>query len=279
MRARTMLVLLAASLGVAFWTDRTAFAAPPWVDRPLTLPGGDWAFDFGMGVEHVPDPVDNTVGVNAEMAVGLTNRVELGVRTGLRLGDFDSRVYDADFYGRLFDRQTLAVGAEGAEVLANPEVRIRGALVREEIVELALEGRVVLPFANDTDAGMLFGMPMAFHLGNRVRLDVGVYVPVIFFPNNAQAALSVPVDVWIQATRRLWLGPMTGVVFNGLANSNCGAPGAPRLPCGSGSVSLGFGLGYQITRALDLKGMLLFPDINDDSRDFGFGVGFQVRIE
>src|SRR5262249_54203362 len=122
-----------------------ALAAPPWVDRHLTLPGGDWAFDFGAGIAHVARPVapDVTgVGVNIEMAVGLTNRVELGVRTGLRLGDADSRGVEADNYGRLFDRQYFD-GADG--VLANPELRVRGALVREEVFELALEGRLVAP--------------------------------------------------------------------------------------------------------------------------------------
>jgi hypothetical protein len=137
-----------------------AAAAPPWVDRHLTLPRGDWALDFGLGVSHVqpappPFPDDSGLGINAEVAVGLATRVELGVRTGLRLGDAADRATRGDSYGRLFDRQTFATGAE---VLANPEVRVRGALVREAIVELGLEGRVVLPFEPGTSAGALFGV-------------------------------------------------------------------------------------------------------------------------
>ena len=47
------------------------------------------------------------------------------------------------------------------------------------------------------------------------------------------------------------------------------------------SWSFGFGLGYSITRALDLKAMMLMPGINhtEDARNFGAGVGIQVRIE
>jgi hypothetical protein len=245
---------------------RMAYAAAPWVDRSLTLPGGDWAFDVGLGVGHVPAPRDDAgVGLNMEMAVGITRRVELGLRTGLRFGDGFERAIAGDSYGRLFDRQTFD---GGAEVLANPEVRVRGALVRGSVVELALEGRLVVPFADGTDAGALFGVPMAFHLGDRVRLDVGAYLPIVFLPHNPSLAIHVPVDLWIQATPRLWIGPMTGVAFERVGDSN-----------GSQNVSLGFGLGYSITHYLDFKGMFLFPTINNDSRVFGGGAGIQVRIE
>jgi hypothetical protein len=258
--------LAAVSAAVAFSCD--VAAAPPWVDRTLTLPGGDWAFDFGLGVGHVP-PRDSTgVGINAEMAVGLTSRIELGLRTGMRFGDDFDRGINADDYGRLFDRQTLGPDAEGAEVLANPEVRIRGALVRGEVFELALEGRVVPPFAFGTNAGVVFGVPMAFHFGSRVRLDLGVYTPTVFIPHDATLGIHVPVDLWIQVTDRLWLGPMSGIAFERVGKNN-----------GSQNLSLGFGLGYSFTRFLDLKTMFLFPDINNDSGVFGAGVGIQVRIE
>ena len=245
---------------------RAAHAAGPWVDRPLTLPAGDWAFDFGLGVGHVPAPGDETgVGVNADMAVGLTSRVELGLRTGLRFGDGFERAIGGDSYGRLFDWQTFD---EGADVMANPELRVRGALVRGSVFELALEGRLVVPFADGTDAGALFGVPMALHLGDRVRLDLGVYLPVVFVPNDTSFAIHVPIDLWIQASRRLWLGPMTGVAFERVGDSN-----------GSQSVSLGFGLGYAITHYLDFKAMFLFPTLNNESRVFGGGAGIEVRIE
>jgi hypothetical protein len=210
------------------------------------------------------------------MAVGIIDRLEIGFRGGLRPGDDVARSPLADQYGRLFDRQTFAAGAD---VLANPEFRIRGALVRHSILELALEGRVVLPFAPRTAAGVMFGMPLAFHFGDRVRLDTGVFVPVIFTNDpNETFAISVPVDLWIQITQALWLGPMSGVRFT--QYGNCGPGPGPQNNCPTSTdVSLGFGLGYQITRIIDFKTMLLFPTINNDSRVFGAGAGVQIRIE
>jgi hypothetical protein len=246
----------------------TASGAPPWVDRHLTPPAGDWAFDVGLGVGHVrPDPAaeDTAAGINAEMGVGVTNRVEIGLRTGIRFGDLAARSIHADEFGRLFDRQTFGVGAE---VLANPELRVRGAPLRGRVAELALEGRVVLPFENRTDAGLLFGMPLAFHIGARVRLDTGIYVPVVFRRPLTYVALSAPLDVWIQASPRVWLGPMTGIVVRQLGDTGSQT-----------DVSLGFGFGYQITRYLDFKAMVLFPTLSNDSRFFGGGAGIEIRIE
>jgi hypothetical protein len=264
--------ILAAVAGLATMSvGSSALAAPPWVDRPLTLPAGDFAFDFGLGVGHVPGPADNTsAGINAEMGVGLTNRIELGVRTGIRFGDAFDRGIDPDAYGRLFDRETFD---EGGDVLANPEVRVTGAIVRGPIAEVALEGRVILPLADNSGAGVMFGVPMAFHLGDRVRLDMGVYSPLVFPPGPADAVFSIdaPIDVWIQATPRFWIGPMSGLVFENVNNANGGREHT--------DLSLGVGLGYEITHAIDFKASFLFPDINDESRVFGFGAGVQLRIE
>src|SRR5579859_3346969 len=118
---------------VACCLSSDALAAPPWVDRPLTLPEADWAFDFGAGIAHRPDPDDTALGMNLEMNVGLTPRVELGVRTGVRFGDHAERGLEADNFGRFFDRQYFD-GDSGP--IANPELRVRGALVRLPVFEL-----------------------------------------------------------------------------------------------------------------------------------------------
>jgi hypothetical protein len=273
MRGRLLVssLLFAACSAVLALETREAHGAPPWVDRHLTLPGGDWAFDFGLGIGHEsPGPVPDVtgVGINAEMAVGLTDRVELGVRTGLRFGDRGERGVEADLYGRLFDRQYF--DGDGG-VMANPEVRVRGALVRGSVFELALEGRLIVPVEGNT-AGALFGVPLMFHLGNRVRLDTGGFTPIIFGNDAVQTRVDIrlPLDVWIQASPRLWLGPMTGVVF-----SDVGRPPA------RADLSLGFGLGYQITHYLDFKAMLLFPEVTNPNfgPPFGVGAGVEIRIE
>jgi hypothetical protein len=254
-----------AALASAALLGGEAAAAPPWVDRTLTLPSGDWAFDVSLGIGHVPAPTDNTgAGVNLEMAVGITDRIELGVRTGLRVGDEPNRGIEADGYGRLFDRQYFD-GRDG--IVANPEVRITGAIVRTSIVELGVEGRLIVPIEGGSNAGLEPGLPIRFHLGDAVRLDTGVWVPIVV-GNPSALGISLPLDVWIQVARRVWLGPMTGLgVYNvsGQASNTY--------------VSLGFGLGYQISRIVDFKTMFLFPALNDDSRLFGLGAGVQIRIE
>ena len=96
-----------------------------------------------------------------------------------------------------------------------------------------------------------------------------MYVPAIFVDASTTATLfNAPFDLWFQATGRLWLGPMSGFVFHSETIDGRDVP-------------LGFGLGYQILRTLDLKTQLLFPAITDDYglQSFGFGVGIQVRIE
>jgi hypothetical protein len=272
---RALLVFLTLAVGaIVLFAPRGARAAPPWVDRHLTLPRGDWAFDFGLGVGHarLPDPApeDTAAGVNVEMAVGVADRLQIGLRTGVRFGDDFERSIRADQYGRLFDRQTFATGPS---VLANPELRVDGAVVRGRVAEIALEGRIVFPFETGTDAGLLFGVPFAFHLGDRVRLDVGVYVPIVVDRPTADVAVDVPVDIWIQASARVWLGPMTGLAFRHVV-----ARPAP-LPGPQNDFSLGFGFGYEIVRYLDFKAMVLFPTIAQDSRLFGAGAGVELRIE
>jgi hypothetical protein len=262
-------LLSASGLAVALATVAgRAEAAPPWVERHLTMPSGTWAFDLGLGVGHVGGPRDNTaVGMNLEMAVAI-DRVELGVRTGLRPGDEPVRGIEADSYGRLFDRQYFD---GGANVLANPEFRVRVAILRGPVADLAVEGRVIIPIDPGV-AGLEPGLPLAFHLGDRVRLDTGVWLP-IYTGQDSFVGISVPFDLWFQITPRLWLGPMTGIAANHL-----GAP--PPAPFRNNAyVSFGFGLGYQITHFLDFKTMLLFPDISDDSNIFGVGAGVQIRIE
>jgi hypothetical protein len=242
---------------------RTADAAPPWVERHITLPEHDWAFDFGLGVarDYEAQLHPGRAGFNLEGAVSPVSGLELGFRTGLRIDDTNNS--RADDYGRLFDRQTFDAGNG---TFANPELRVRGAIVRSTIVELALEGRAALPVNTGTEFGAEFGVPIMFHLGDAARIDTGIWVPVTF-STPIDTAFSAPIDLWFQPTRRLWLGPMSGFVFHNVNNQL--------------NIPLGFGLGYQFTHALDLKTQFLFPAINQTqgAQSFGLGVGIQVRVE
>lgn len=261
----------AALIAASILVPSTGHAAPPWVDRRLTPLSGQWLFDFGLGLGHVP--YDTGGGMNLELGVGLTDRVELGVRTGVRFGDDAERGIEADRYGRLFDRQYFD---GGGAVMANPELRVRWAFLEGSVGEMGLEGRFVAPLADGTYAGLEPGLPIALHLGDRVRLDTGAWLPTVF-ANPTVVSLRVPFDLWIQATPRLWLGPMTGLAFHDIGGVQRDALGRPVDQ--ATYVSMGFGLGYQLARAVDFKTMFLFPELNQDSRIFGVGAGVQLRIE
>jgi hypothetical protein len=235
-----------------------ARAAAPWVDRSITLPHRDWAFDFGLGIGHVPNSLGP--GFNVEGAYGVTRAVQLGLRTGFRFND-PARLGSADVYGRPFDTETYGTGLD---VVANPEFYVRGALIRGEVVELGLEGRIMSPFS--LGLGLMFGVPLAFHFGRVARLDTGVYVPVLFY-DPTQSLVSFPAHLWLQLTDRFWLGPMTGVRVTTTRGSRTEVP-------------LGFGLGYSVLRSLDFKAEALFQDVaNGSAQYWGFGGGLQVRIE
>ena len=255
-----LLAGMLAFVGVTGARAGEARAAEPWVSRPITLPMGTFAFDGGLGVAHVGSGVGSFTGggANLEGAVGITSHLQLGVRTGLRFGT-DGKILSADNYGRLFDAETFGVGNDA---VANPEVSLTGAIVRAEIVEVALQGRVYLPFEANTRPGLMFGVPVMLHLGGIARIDTGGYVPFVF-TDPIQSGLVVPVDVWFQASRRFWIGPITGLRFRRHGTD----------------LRAGAGLGYQIASFLDFKAQFYFPAINQDSQAFGFGAGLQIRIE
>src|SRR5215471_794156 len=228
-------------------TPRVAHAADAYVARPITLPRFDWAFDFGLGVGHTETGGPNSQswtgpGLNFEGAVGLTSRLELGFRGGIRLND-DARVTSADRYGRLYDTVTFGTGGD---TFSNPEFRLTGAIVNAEIVDIALEGRVILPFEHGTYFGGLFGVPFLFRIPPIIRLDTGVYVGEFFYPRGRNGFydenrpfLVAPGRLWFQVSHKVWLGPIAQITH---------------LPAtGHVDLLLGFGLGVQVHRIVDFK--------------------------
>jgi hypothetical protein len=244
---------------------RVAHADAPWVYRSIVLPRGEVAVDLGLGLGHQPDgPPDNGsvtgFGLNLALSAGITHELEFGVRTGFRLDD-GGQTTRADGYGRPFDTETFGTDFD---TVANPEVHLRWAVARGSTAELGLELRAYLPIENGSSFGMMFGLPIMLRAGS-LRLDTGLYVPIIF-SDPTQTVVSVPIHLWIQATRTLWLGPLFGlqVYSNGVGD---------RYP-------LGFGLGTSLTHLVDLRTWILFPDIsrNEAARTFGAGVALQLRF-
>lgn len=247
-----------------------AAAAERFIDRPMTLRRLVFAGDVGLGVGHaryrVPLRDDETVtgaGLNLEGALGVTDRLELGIRTGVRFGN-DGRATGADYYGRTLWTETY--GTFGDSV-ANPELRIRWVAYSGDVAEVGLDGRMFLPIESGSKLGMMFGVPLAFHVGDLLRIDTGAYVPVLF-TDPAINGVSIPAYFWFQTSEKLWLGPMAQLRF---IDPGPGEHDAHLL--------VGFGLGYQVASAVDLKTMVLFPTVDDDViRRAGIGFGAQFRI-
>jgi hypothetical protein len=245
--------------GAVSWSG--VAGAAEFVHRPLTLPRSDWALDLGLGLHHIrfenPNQNYTGFGLNLEAQVGITSALQLGVRTGIRIGD-EGRASQADNFGRMFDFETY--GTDGHTV-ANPEIALTWALVHSA-VELGLQGRLYLPTEDGTKVGIMLAVPVNIHLGDSARLDTGLFVPIIFTDPN-YTVVSLPFHLWFQASHQTYLGPMVGFRF-----PNHGPTVVP----------LGFGLGYSASYDVDLKTWLMFDDINQDAKDFGAGGGLEIRF-
>jgi hypothetical protein len=189
----------------------------------------------------------------------VTHAVQLGLRTGIRSGP-RARSENADIYGRPFDTETYGTGVE---TIANPEFYVRGGLIEGDVLELGLEGRVMSPFSQGL--GLMFGIPLALHIGRVARLDTGVYLPFLFY-DPTQSLISFPFHLWLQLSPRFWLGPMVGIRVHTSNNAPTEIP-------------IGFGLGYSASRSLDFKAQFLFPDANGPTDRWGVGAGIEVRVE
>lgn len=250
--------------------DSDAEAAERWIDRPMTLRRLVFAGDVGLGLGHnrfyrgpLGDLSRTGLGMNLEGGLGVTDRLELGFRTGIRFGD-DGRATGADYYGRTLWTETYGTGGD---TVANPELRIRWIAYSGSVAEVGLDGRVFLPVEANTRFGLMFGVPLAFHVSDLLRIDTGAYIPVVFY-RPAFNGLSIPAYFWFQTSEKLWLGPMAQLRFI----DQGGGPHDAHL-------LVGFGLGYQVASSVDLKTMILFPAIdNDVVRQFGAGFGVQFRI-
>jgi hypothetical protein len=270
-RTRRALLALGTLLSLAtFQTESDA--AERWVDRPMTLHRLVFAGDVGLGLGHWRNPGPGNdalgLGMNLEAALGVTERLELGFRTGIRFGN-DGRATGADYYARTLWTETYGTAplALGGDTVANPEFRIRWVAYSGSVAEVGLDGRVFMPVEDGTNAGIMFGVPLAFHVSDLLRIDTGAYIPISFY-DQTYSGLSIPAYFWFQTSEKLWLGPMAQLRF---IDPGPGDHDAHLL--------LGFGLGYQVASSVDLKTMILFPAVdNDVTRSVGAGFGVQFRI-
>jgi|SRR4051794_21859024 hypothetical protein len=261
MRNKTLAFCVAA----AALSGSGAARAEDFVHRDLTLPAGVWALDVGLGVGHYdpsgPAGPYNGLGFNLELKGGLTRQLQLGVRTGIRVGA-DGKITQADQYGRAFETETYGTGVD---TVANPEISLRYAVIDSPTLDLALEGRLYVPIEEGTKVGIMVALPLQFHFSPTVRFDTGLFVPIIFTDPDTTSVISIPFHLWLQLDDRWALGLLTGVrIYN---------------PGGRTGVPIGVGLNYETSRSADVRFWLLFPNVKDGgSRAFGGGIAFEARF-
>ena len=209
------------------------------------------ALDLGLGLANQPIDADRSItgfGLNLEIAFGISHELELGLRTGTRIGG-DGEATRADRYGRTSDTETPRSPTAGRA----GQSRGAPALGRRPGSTLQLGWRD--PFISRsrarTRAGVMFGVPLRLRLG-AARVDTGIYVPMRLSDPTVRAP-SASFHLWIQAGPALWLGPLLGVRI-----VNQGGASHSVYP-------LGFGLGLALTRAIDLRTWCLFPNISGEA--------------
>jgi hypothetical protein len=276
---RTERLVASAAAVIVFAIAASAAAAPEWVDRGLTMRQFGVSIDVGLGLAHDEVAAVTGAGVNIEGAFGILDNLEIGLRTGIRFGDDLVKPLQADQYGRLFDLETYGTGAD---LFANPELRLLGRVLDLSVFELGVEGRVYIPFEDGTRFSFMVGLPMRFHVARILRIDTGIYMPVIFYRNanggtSNAVSVNAPLEFWFQVTRHLFLGPLLEFRVN---NDNL-----PFDADHEAGVLLGFGLGYQISRFADFKTSFLLPRLNGDygpnypGPDFAFGIGLGLHFD
>lgn len=258
-------ILFLATVLAATAIAPSARAAAPWLYRDIVLPRHDLELDIGLGMGHEPTGSDTSItgfGLNLELSAGLTHDFELGFRTGFRL-DNAGQDTQADRYGRPFDTETYGTNFDR---MANPELHFRWAVARGPSAELGLELRAYLPIEEQSRFGLMFGLPIRLRAGI-LRIDTGLYVPVIF-TDPTFTVVSVPLHLWIQASSRLWLGPLFGLQVVNYRTTHNAYP-------------LGFGLGTLLSHSVDLRTWFLFPDMNRDqaARTWGAGIALALRFD
>ena len=290
------LALITSAFAVTALASRAARAddavAPEWVDRKMSLPPLVIAVDGALAVGHwgvtITDPISGQSvstggtggGFNAEGAIGIIPHLTVGARLiGLNFSD-DSKISNAAGYGSAYDLQNTTPGGpywSGADTFSNPMLWGRYEFLDTDAVELGVEARMFVPFDSGTRFGLMGGVPLAFHLPAKLRLDSGAFLGLGFY-DSTLVYFHIPAQAWFQVTPQLFLGPLTGLTVAAIPGANAGTGGSNTLT----SINLGFGIGYSVLPQLDIKVLPIYwPGINNDNgaSNFGFSAGVEFRID
>jgi hypothetical protein len=247
-----------------------------FTDAPLTLKPLHFAADAGIAFGTYQDGAGNGHvgwGSNFEAAIGLPFLGEFGARLAQRFGNDGILVGSnaigpsgADHFARLFDP---VVSEPGTADFANPEFHLRGSMVDEDVFQLGLETRLTVPTSNNSYWAFTPGLPMRIHMPGFMRIDVGLWLPVVFTPNNYVYILDIPAQAFFQIGDA-FVGPESGVRINNIGSS----PTTVDVPVGVGG-------GYTFGGIFDVKAQLRTERINSSgwaTQAFGGGIGVGLRV-
>jgi hypothetical protein len=252
----------ALTLGIALWaSSANADQIGPYSGRSLTLGQGTFRIDAGppdYGYFHPGNPqlLNENRGVRvlsteggetswlaAGLAYGATDDIEVGgLLVPLVLGP-DTRVDDLEFYGRFrFLREQFEMGAQ-----------------------------VTMQIPANTAFGLGVGLPMLAHASQRMRIDTGVELEILFWEDDAGVSLDGPLAFTWDVGRLGFLGFRTGLYV--------GDMDWLAIPAGiHGGVVVAEG-------HLDIAGWFMWPALLGTGRDdpfdlrtFQVGFGLNGRI-
>ena len=259
-------------------------AKSPFVDVPLTLRPLHFAAEAAVGFGTYEANGGSHVGAggNLAAAIGLPFLGEFGADIAQRFGNDGVQVgapvagpSGADHFGRLFNPVLTEPGSAN---FANPEFHLRGTLVPLDVFELGLETRLTVPTSDGSYWTFTPGLPMRIHLPGIMRIDVGLWLPILLvstanvngYTGPSQVyVLDIPVQAFFQIGDA-FVGPETGIRIVNIG----GTPSTTDIPAGVGG-------GYTFGGILDVKAQLRTERINSGgwaSNAFGGGLGVGLRI-
>ncbi|MEO8902725.1 MAG: hypothetical protein ABI488_11905 [Polyangiaceae bacterium] len=177
----------------------------------LVLPARHLRLTAGTATVYQSESAYQAIGfgLNLEEAVGLGQNLELGVRFAAR-PDRTGQGTRADEFARGFELNSFGTGLS---VTANPELRLAWRALRwpeVPLVELGIEGRVVLPIEPDPNTTVVLGMVTRLHLHRALRVDASFWLAVTsekFYEERlATVAGAAPLAVWFDPGRVGYLG-------------------------------------------------------------------------
>ena len=156
---------------------RAACADPPWTSRRMTLGQGELAGNVGFGFADDAAQDVTGVGLYFQVAYGITDRLEVLVRDGVRFGTY-GQYARAEQYGRLYS--TDGAVSPGPGPVSNPDLVVLWRFLNLGFLELGAEGEVGFPVEPKTNVAATAGLAVTLHYAPWLRFDTGFYTTLAF---------------------------------------------------------------------------------------------------